>query len=169
MAYLTAADIAVLRDPEKVAQLCTPSHLAVVPAELMRLTLTGGARAGYPTDAIDAADAAFATVSAELAATEQLVDGYLAGRYVLPLSPVPGVLKGWVLDIVWFRLLGDRIGKPSEDSAALRYRDALRFLEQVRDGKLSLGASDPVVNDVDSEILIDAPGRSFTQTTLADY
>lgn len=169
MAYLAASDLALAPGPEEVAQVATPSHLDVVLAELMRLTLVGGDRSAYTAEQIGVADAALATVNAVIADTEQLIDGFLAMRYTLPLSPVPAIVRTWARDIVWYRLNQHRITKPSEDPVVRRYDDALKFLGLTRDGKFSLGVSDPIAADADSEVLIDTPGRTFTHATLADF
>lgn len=169
MAYITASDLALAPGPEEVAQVATPSHLGVVPAELMRLTLVGGDRSAFAVDQIATADAALATVNAVIADAEQMIDGFLAMRYALPLSPIPAIVRAWARDIVWYRLNQHRVTKPNDDPIVRRYDDALKFLGLTRDGKFSLGASDPIAADADNEVLIDTPGRVFTSDSLADF
>jgi phage gp36-like protein len=79
-----------------------------------------------------------ATVASQaLVATADEIDGYLAGRYSLPLQPVPRVLIGVACDIARYRLCGAEVNV-TEDIRS-RYKDAVRFLEHVAAGRISLG------------------------------
>ncbi|OLN30442.1 Mu-like prophage protein GP36 [Desulfovibrio sp. DV] len=83
------------------------------------------------TDAVDAglAEAALTRASSE-------ADSYLARRYAVPVSPVPPVLTAAVCDIARYRLTG---GPASETDPILeRYRQAIKWLERVADGKADL-------------------------------
>jgi hypothetical protein len=73
--YLTAADLEPLPGAHEVAQVATPEHLDVVPAELMRLTLTGGNRDDWSDDQVAAADATLSRVNTAIADAEQIIDG----------------------------------------------------------------------------------------------
>ena len=52
------------------------------------------------------------------------IDGYLAGRYTLPLATVPRVLTNIACDIARYRLHDDR----ATEQVTTRYRDAIRLL-----------------------------------------
>jgi phage gp36-like protein len=65
-----------------------------------------------------------------------LIDTYCGARYVLPLSPLPQSVIPYCLDIARYRL--DRIR--SREDVRLRYEDAIKYLEQVTKGMISLGA-----------------------------
>lgn len=70
----------------------------------------------------------------------ELADGYLAGRYALPLESVPTLLGQWCTDIArhWLhkrRLNGAEFPKQVQQA----YEDAVKLLSSVRDGKLHLG------------------------------
>lgn len=70
----------------------------------------------------------------------QVTDGYLAGRYRLPLTDTPTLLTHWCADIARFYLHRRRINaselpKPLQ----LAHDDAHRHLAAVRDGKMHLG------------------------------
>lgn len=73
-----------------------------------------------------------------LADATALIDAYVGGRYVLPLSVVSTVTKRYTLDIARYML--DRIR--SREDVRMRYDDAIKFLEQVTKGILSLGADE---------------------------
>lgn len=78
-----------------------------------------------------------------LYATE-LVNGYISGRYPLPLQPMPGILPQLATDIARFWLHQRRINTadfPAPVESA--YKNALKLLEQIRDGKIHLGVRQP--------------------------
>lgn len=63
----------------------------------------------------------------------QLIDGYLADCYRLPLDPVPGLLEGLACDIAFFRLFLD-----PTDEARKRYEEALKVLKDIQAGRIRL-------------------------------
>lgn len=73
------------------------------------------------------------------------IDGYLARRYSVPLSPAPKVINKFAKDIAIYNIFA-RIGI-DEDSEAktylTRYNAAVKFLTFVADGKVSIGAAGP--------------------------
>jgi phage gp36-like protein len=64
----------------------------------------------------------------------QLVDGYLATRYTLPLVSVPGLVVGWAADIARFRLWDEQ----APEEVRRRYEDALAQLKQLAQGLIGL-------------------------------
>lgn len=101
-----------------------------------------------------------------LADTDGEIDGYLSGRYALPLAEVPPVLVWVASDISRYHLYDDA----APDQVRTRYEDARRYLEKVADGKVQLGlpASSGLVT-VTGTPEVDAPGRIFTGSTLEDF
>ena len=96
------------------------------------------------------------------------IDGYLAGRYKLPLSAVPRVLVNVGCDIARYRLYDDRV----TDQVRTRYEDAVKFLGLVSTGKLSLGldtSTTPSPVATDGGPAMCAGPRVFSQDTLRDY
>jgi phage gp36-like protein len=81
-----------------------------------------------------------AVLEQKLADASALVDGYLAGRYPVPLSPVPGILVGYACDIARYNLYPDA-ELTQEHPVRLRYKDAIQFLTLVGQGRLNLGAA----------------------------
>lgn len=92
------------------------------------LTLTDRAFAGLIDDAV---------LSDALGMAANEIDGYIAGRYPLPMATPPRVLAGFACDIARYRLCG--AGTQTTDEIRDRYRDAVRFLEHVAAGRVSLG------------------------------
>ncbi|HEQ1859989.1 TPA: DUF1320 domain-containing protein [Providencia alcalifaciens] len=68
------------------------------------------------------------------------IDGYLVGRYSLPFSEGARILTGRCCDIARYHLATTY--KISTQEIQARYDDAIRFLEKVAEGKISLGRSD---------------------------
>ena len=73
----------------------------------------------------------------------ELADGYLTGRYRLPLEPAPSILRPLCTDIARHWLHSRRINaaefpKPLQ----LSYENALKVMANIRDGKIHLGVRD---------------------------
>lgn len=72
-----------------------------------------------------------------LAAASSEIDGYLGGRYRLPLNPAPNVLTVYACDIARYRLCGAE--SPETELILRRYELAIKFLERVAKGDITLG------------------------------
>lgn len=93
-------------------------------SELIRLSDHEG------TGAIDAG-----VVAGKLADADAEIDGYLAGRYTLPLTTVPEALRRIACDIARYHLYDDRV----TEAVQKRYDDAIKFLVLVSKGQVQLG------------------------------
>lgn len=127
MPYLTAADFAGRYSEE----------------ELVQLTDRLGAGVFDPAVFAQAADDAAAEV-----------DGYLAGRYTLPLASVPPLLVRVACDVVRYRLQSD---VPLEE-VRKRYEDARRLLENLAAGRVTLGLASAAVAPA-GNLVESMPGR----------
>jgi len=118
--------------------------------ELIQLTDRSGA--GVIDDVV--LDQALADADAE-------IDGYLAGRYQLPLGSVPPILVVYACDIARYRLYDDA----ATEQVSRRYQDAVRFLRLAADGKVQLGpasdGSEPQPADGASMV---SDGRRFSRS-----
>lgn len=101
-----------------------------------------------------------------LADADAEINGYLAGRYTLPLASTPLILVGHACDIARYRLYDDR----ATEHVRQRYEDALKYLRDVGAGKISLGL------DVGNQPQAEAGGaraegddRVFTRDNLPDF
>jgi phage gp36-like protein len=84
------------------------------------------------SQAISRVDDAIADACAE-------IDGYLVGRYALPLDPVPPVLEKFCADLSAYALLGSKRLDEEKDKDFVRRAEAARaFLTKVAEGKFSL-------------------------------
>lgn len=69
----------------------------------------------------------------------ELIDSYIAGRYLLPLQSVPTLLRPLALDIARYWLHGRRINAADfPDTLNNAYNHALKTLRDIRDGKIHL-------------------------------
>lgn len=78
-----------------------------------------------------------AVLAKALAQADGEINPYLVGRVTLPLASVPTVLVTHACDIARYRLTGSETVET--ETIARRYKDAIRFLEFVAAGKVSLG------------------------------
>jgi len=92
---------------------------------LVQLTDLGEPPVGLVDEAV--AQRALDDASAE-------IDGYLVGRYALPLAPVPGVLKVHALTLAHLALLGSA-ASDAEREDGKRVRE---YLQRVAEGKVLL-------------------------------
>ncbi|MFU9812424.1 gp436 family protein [Acinetobacter radioresistens] len=106
------------------------------------------------------ADAAVSINEALQDAAEE-INGYIGGRYPLPLPNVPSNLNRMACDIARYRLYYQQ---PTEE-VRNRYKDAIKFLERVQDEKAHLQ-----IQTVTNEIVDDQPkGRPTTMPIGTSY
>lgn len=101
-----------------------------------------------------------------LADADAEINGYLASRYALPLASVPPVLVAKASDMARYYLYDVRVS----EAVKARYDDAVKYLQSLAKGLVSLGL-DPVdvpVADAGG-VQITANDRVFNGTGLADY
>ena len=107
------------------------------------------------------------------------IDGYLGGRFTLPLTDVPVVLNRLACDVAIYRLQSLRPIHDLADAKA-KYEKAITFLQEVSDGKRTLGlstnsqepadaASPAVVMDQNFGGDPSLPQRVFRRSTLKDF
>lgn len=154
MPYISTAELAERPGARELAQLASAEHQAVSEYDLMDATLRGTDRSAWAADRIAAADVALARINDAVAEASAVIDGYLVQRgYVLPLelpatSTGKSVLTAWARAITRYLLNKSRITDESKDPVARDYRDALKMLGLLAQGKYSLGAGDPAAGVV---------------------
>lgn len=93
-------------------------------------------------------------LSKALADASSVIDGYLVGRYPLPLANPPEVLKVHCCTLAHFRLLGSS----ADDAAIDANKEALGYLAKVAEGKVSLIAPADVPAAVGAGPVLFNPG-----------
>lgn len=169
MAYVTHPQLAERPGARELAQVASDEHQPLVAYELMELTLLAGDRSAFTADQIAAADGALQRIDDAVADADGLIDGYLRkAAYPLPLSPVHRLVTVWSRSITRYYLHRNRRSLESDDVIVRDYRDALKLLQQLVDGKLSLGADDDVAQSGVGSPLI-KKGCTPVRDALRDY
>ena len=139
---------------------CTQLDIAERIGQQELLQLTDRSRTGQ-VDSV-AVERAIADAGAEM-------DGYLAGRYVLPFDPAPPLLVRIAVDIAVYQLFSVRRGGGMVEDVRHRYRDAVKLLEGIAAGRIQLGqVPEPAVVE-DDIVMRSAPGDwSRAAATEAD-
>jgi len=115
-------------------------------AELLRLAMT---QAGELDEA---------ALTLALTDASSLIDGYLAGRYPLPLAHIPSALVPICADIARHRLYGEQ----APEQIGKRLDAALAFLKSVGKGELALGlAADGQLLESQNLAQLQSDGRVF--------
>ena len=101
---------------------------------------------------------------------EELVDAHLRGRYLLPLDPVPTVVKDMTVNLARHWLYARRPeGSELPDAVTRTYKSALQMLEAIRDGKLTIGAPTGEAQAEPGEMKMRAKRRLFDADLLGRY
>ena len=125
--------------------------------ELIRLTDESG------TGAIDTTKVETAIETAEVE-----VDAYLGEKYSLPLDSIPGILTKLTVDLAIKNLYLLAPGGVPDDRSE-QAKVAVRMLEKISEGSLTLGASDPQGDDTDNAVLVGSPGRIFSRDKMRGF
>lgn len=114
-------------------------------------------------------------LDAEIAGAGEVVDGYLRDRYVLPLDPVPGLVREITADLVAYRLWTRRPDANANGEAPKNlergYDTALRLLREIQAGKVTLGvaAGQPDPAPHASSVRVNTRHREFGEDTLESF
>ncbi|RIA44047.1 phage gp36-like protein [Hephaestia caeni] len=127
--------------------------------EQMLVQLTD--RASPPAGAIDAS-----VVTRALADTDAMIDGYLAGRYVLPLAETPDLLTDLALTIAIYKLHTFAPDPKIEKD----YELALKSLRDIAAGtiRLNVAGLEPAASG-NSGVVTNDRERPLTEQTLKGY
>jgi phage gp36-like protein len=95
---------------------------------------------------------------------DSVIDGFLRGRYTLPLTGAPEIVVGIANDLVRYRLYDTK----APEEVAKRKDRAMALLKDISNGVIQL---DTAQAEIASSSGTDyyAPDRIFTQDTLEDF
>ena len=146
MPYITHAELAENPGALELSEVASDEHTQPVAAGLLDALLRGQDVGAWPADDVAAAQRAVARIDAAVADADAVIDGYLAKRgYALPLAaPVHRLVVVWSRDIARHTLHKNRLADDGKDPIQRAYRDALRLLQQVADGRFALSGADTV-------------------------
>ena len=145
MPYVTHLELAENPGALELSEVASDEHAQPVAASLLDALLRGQDVGAWSLEDVAAGQRALARIDDAVLDAAATIDGYLAKRgYALPLNPVHRLVSAWARDIVRHKLHKNRLADDGKDPITRAYRDALRLLQQVADGKFALGAGDPV-------------------------
>ncbi len=138
--YCTIQDIRGIISDETLIQLVDDSGSGLSMSAVASVA-AGADPTALGLDAAQAAEApvavaAFVEIIANACGT---VDGFSAGRYVIPWSPVPSLIKSIVLDIAVYNLYSRRENVPPLRTE--RHANAMKLLDRLAKGTLTIGSS----------------------------
>jgi len=70
---------------------------------------------------------------------DNIIDGYLRGRYDLPIASVPDELKYLAVDFVVYRLYSRRMYTEVPDSVLKKYHEVVKMLQDIQKGAFNPG------------------------------
>lgn len=100
---------------------------------------------------------------------EELVDGYLRGRYNLPLDPVPTVLRDAVVYLARHWLYQRRPEGVLPDAVKDSRKDTIKLLESIRDGVVTLGMPTGQAAPEPGEVRVRSRRQQFDDTLWEGY
>lgn len=113
-----------------------------------------------------------AVVSGIISDADELIDGHLMGRYALPLTIIPGIVRSLSLDISAYNLYGRRAEFEIPKSVSDKYSAALKVLASIQKGDIKLGVAGvatPAPEATGDGMQATEPTRVFTEDLLGYY
>lgn len=136
--YASAAQLLSRYSADEIAQRADVSVPPLVYGELLTAAANGDDLSGYTPEEQAAAALALGKVNRALQDAQQTMDGYLGGRYQLPLTNAPEVLERIACQLARFFLYDDQATEMIEKG----YKDSVDFLKGVSRGDISLGITE---------------------------
>lgn len=139
----------------------------VVDPDLLRLTIDDGDRSAYTQQERDDADEALLALEVACADADLEIDGYLAGRYPLPIQQAPGRLVQVAKRIARYNLYSTT----APEQIASRYRDTVNWLKSVEAGASNVPGLDDATTTTGTagSAQADPAPRTWDSSSLADY
>lgn len=110
-----------------------------------------------------------ARVDEAIASADAEIDSYCGGRYTVPFTTVPDIVKKISVDIAIYNLYSRRV-EVIPETRAERYKNAIRQLEAIATGKISIGETEEDVPETGGvKINTTADDRIFTKDTLSGF
>lgn len=107
-------------------------------------------------------------VSEAITKADGTIDSYLAERYAVPLNPCPVIIKSASEDLAIYNLY-TRTQDVVPESRQKANDNAVKLLEKIAAGKLSLGVADPPEETNTGGISVTAPEPIFPDSELDKF
>ncbi|MEI8390814.1 MAG: DUF1320 domain-containing protein [bacterium] len=123
------------------------------------------------TDDIQANEINIEIVDEAIVYSQTLIDGYLRGRYTLPLTTIPVLIKIIAADLTVFRLYSRRFHTDMPESINDKYKNSIKLLEQIQKGIISLGIEVPASPPERGEYMTNktSSDRIFTKSFINKF
>jgi phage gp36-like protein len=110
-----------------------------------------------------------ARIDEAIAQADSEIDAYLGTRYDVPFATVPDVVKKISVDLAIYNLYSRRV-EEIPATRADRYKNSIKLLEGIRDGKISIGeATEPPGNTDEIKVGTSEADRIFTRDKLSGF
>jgi phage gp36-like protein len=107
-------------------------------------------------------------VSRAIEDADATIDSYCQGRYTAPLNPAPAKVRQISVDIAIYNLFSRR-ADTAPDVRKDRYKEAIRWLEKVNKGDISLGAATPAATNTRDTVDISSNDRIFDRDKMSGF
>ena len=122
------------------------------------------------TDDAGTGSADASVVERAIADADSEIDAYCGRRYTVPFAAVPGIIRKLSVDIAIYHLYGRRTAGDVPDGRKGRYANAVRLLEHISKGLVTLGGQDPEGNPPSTEKpTLSADERLYGRSKMKGY
>lgn len=167
--YITLAELADRPGAVELSQVTQLPGKPPARPELLDAVLRGEETTSWPPAEVAVALEVVERIGSAVEEAQNLIDGYLRQRgYTLPLVKVHPILSSWGRSVVRYKLHQHRISDERTDPIVRDYRDAMKLMEQLANGKFSLGTTD-TQKPAGGPPMVDGPGRTFSMDSLRDF
>ncbi len=121
-------------------------------------------------DLDDPDDVLVKRAAGKIKSAEDYIDGFLRGRFTLPLTTVPGIIKDWANDISIHKMHEHRHRKDMPESLIIKFKEITKLLQSVQSGDYNPGIEE-AVSQADVIIKTKPAGNTkiFTDEKLKDF
>lgn len=109
-------------------------------------------------------------ITEAIAQADSEIDSYCGGRYSVPFATAPGIVKKISVDIAIYNLYSRRV-EVIPETRADRYKNAIRQLEGISKGTISIGV-DPAPSastQTSNTVLVETSERLFTRENMSGF
>jgi len=107
-------------------------------------------------------------VTRAIADADATIDSYCQDRYPVPFSPVPDKIRQVSVDIAIYNLYSLR-DDTAPDMRKDRHKEAIRWLEKVNKGDITLGAATPSRSNTPDTVNISSNDRIFDRNKMSGF
>ncbi|RJX32332.1 MAG: DUF1320 domain-containing protein [Oxalobacter sp.] len=133
--WIDASGLTARFGAEEIAQRADRGVPRLVSAEMLIVLIAGGDMSAFTQEEQTATQRALLVIETAIADANSVVNGYLAGRYKLPITPVPLSVQRFAGDIARYMIYDDQ----ATDTIQKRYDAAIKVLGDISRGVVNLG------------------------------